>query len=257
MQRARDKSIDLGRDRCPFCHDDVARDEAVACQDCLARHHPACWDEGTRCASCGADGRLEPTRPPLTFERARRILHEAGYDHGEIDAALGRVARPAGNAGFEVIRGTPRPAPILSPFRAELDQGELTLRWDHLRTPWRFRLLALVMFPLLFIQPWVWGRNAAYLRFGEARLDVDGLFKGLTAIGLAHRRSYDRDRLRAEPSPGRHALLLSQDDEVLHLLGRMGLTAGMPPDLTAWLHDLIQAWRRGELDAWLPHLGLA
>jgi hypothetical protein len=41
--------------RCPFCHSSVAaEEEQVACKQCLARHHRACWEEAQRCASCAA-----------------------------------------------------------------------------------------------------------------------------------------------------------------------------------------------------------
>lgn len=48
--------------RCPYCHDDVARRESVVCQDCLARHHGACWDAAAACSGCGGAHRMEVTR---------------------------------------------------------------------------------------------------------------------------------------------------------------------------------------------------
>ncbi len=40
--------------RCPYCHDDCApEDENVVCNECLARHHQAWWDETGKCGSCG------------------------------------------------------------------------------------------------------------------------------------------------------------------------------------------------------------
>lgn len=43
--------------RCPYCHDELLRRGGwVACVDCLARHHEACWAEGAGCGTCG--GRL-------------------------------------------------------------------------------------------------------------------------------------------------------------------------------------------------------
>ncbi len=46
--------------RCPFCHDDVATQGAVACGECLARHHEECWNEQGVCASCRSAVRLVP-----------------------------------------------------------------------------------------------------------------------------------------------------------------------------------------------------
>lgn len=43
--------------RCPFCHDLVSAQDAVACTHCLARHHGECWDEHAQCASCGSTSR--------------------------------------------------------------------------------------------------------------------------------------------------------------------------------------------------------
>lgn len=42
-----------GPQRCPYCHTDVAIEEAVACTRCMARHHDECWDSHKECASCG------------------------------------------------------------------------------------------------------------------------------------------------------------------------------------------------------------
>jgi hypothetical protein len=62
--------------RCPFCHGDVeARESAwVACWGCLARHHPECWDELGRCASCGHDRFLPAADARKTPGRARRAV---------------------------------------------------------------------------------------------------------------------------------------------------------------------------------------
>lgn len=61
--------------RCPYCHADVAKEDAVACTDCMARHHAACWDEHGQCAACGSverfatvertGGRERPSGPDL------------------------------------------------------------------------------------------------------------------------------------------------------------------------------------------------
>ena len=40
--------------RCPFCHDALPRG-GVQCGVCGARHHTACLEEDSRCATCGED----------------------------------------------------------------------------------------------------------------------------------------------------------------------------------------------------------
>jgi len=45
--------------RCPYCHDDCQPgQDDVACRDCLARHHSACWREHRACGSCGSSQAL-------------------------------------------------------------------------------------------------------------------------------------------------------------------------------------------------------
>lgn len=53
-----DLGVRVAGNRCPFCHDDVLSTGSVACQECLARHHSACWDEGQECSACGATVKL-------------------------------------------------------------------------------------------------------------------------------------------------------------------------------------------------------
>lgn len=49
-----DVRVAASRTRCPFCHSSFADDEWVACRECLARHHVACWGENGACATCAA-----------------------------------------------------------------------------------------------------------------------------------------------------------------------------------------------------------
>lgn len=69
--------VEASPTRCPFCHASIEREapDAVACRLCLARHHRACWTEGTACASCACRERLEVVadRPSRTH-RWRRLL---------------------------------------------------------------------------------------------------------------------------------------------------------------------------------------
>jgi hypothetical protein len=72
--------------RCPYCHDEAAAAaDAWVCQDCLARHHAACWRERGACSSCASTRHLEPpARPPLTVERAREVFLAAGHDPADV-----------------------------------------------------------------------------------------------------------------------------------------------------------------------------
>lgn len=49
------QSFGTRRDRCPFCRDEIVPGDArLACNDCTAWHHQACWREGgSKCSSCG------------------------------------------------------------------------------------------------------------------------------------------------------------------------------------------------------------
>lgn len=86
----RDRPGSLGLHRCPYCHDDVAAAESVACQGCLARHHGSCWEESGRCATCSGAVvlRSDGGRPPLTPALVTKLLRQAGYTLPEIRAAL-------------------------------------------------------------------------------------------------------------------------------------------------------------------------
>lgn len=62
-----DERIVLSRqapNRCPFCHEGCEVDDAVVCQDCLARHHAGCWSESGRCAACSSERSLAPAPGP-------------------------------------------------------------------------------------------------------------------------------------------------------------------------------------------------
>jgi hypothetical protein len=71
--------VSFARDaqRCPFCHARVAveTEEWVACKQCLARHHAACWGESARCSSCQSDVPLVAT-PPRPTGPSRSLLFE-------------------------------------------------------------------------------------------------------------------------------------------------------------------------------------
>src|ERR1700722_55143 len=51
---------------CSFCHDSLAREQAVFCTGCLAPHHRECFAEYGKCATlgCGAEGFVAPGRAP-------------------------------------------------------------------------------------------------------------------------------------------------------------------------------------------------
>jgi len=93
--------------RCPFCHASVASAEAfVACAGCLAKHHPACWDEGGTCAACGGERRLidEGSVPDVlrASAAARRRLQRREWpwtpEYRERIAAIGPRSRRIGGA---------------------------------------------------------------------------------------------------------------------------------------------------------------
>jgi hypothetical protein len=53
--------------RCPYCHALCDRDEPlVVCRGCLAAHHPDCWAELARCASCADARALRETAAATT-----------------------------------------------------------------------------------------------------------------------------------------------------------------------------------------------
>jgi hypothetical protein len=80
-ERPRELRVEQGPTRCPFCHEGVAvESEAwVACEKCLARHHRACWDEGKRCASCGASAPLKRLDVVDTSRLLTCAFAEAGW----------------------------------------------------------------------------------------------------------------------------------------------------------------------------------
>lgn len=47
--------VQVGRDRCPFCHVGVSPNQPkIACDACMAWHHAECWKEYGACAACAA-----------------------------------------------------------------------------------------------------------------------------------------------------------------------------------------------------------
>jgi hypothetical protein len=73
---------------CPYCRDDVHAEESVACQGCLSRHHPACWNEGGQCSSCGGSAKLTVERKPLTRQVAVDVLLGRGFSAEEVEGLL-------------------------------------------------------------------------------------------------------------------------------------------------------------------------
>lgn len=55
MSERTQAGIEVARDRCPYCHADVAPDQPkAACDSCMAWHHAECWEEYGACAACAA-----------------------------------------------------------------------------------------------------------------------------------------------------------------------------------------------------------
>lgn len=75
-----------GATRCPFCHDDVHAAESAVCQDCLARHHPACWQESGSCASCSSENQLQSAPRDFTDLVVREPSREKIESEAEVYA---------------------------------------------------------------------------------------------------------------------------------------------------------------------------
>lgn len=118
-----------GRARCPFCHDELGSGATwVACVECLARHHDACWSEGRGCATCGGG------------EGAGRVAARGRM--GASTVALAALALVAAVAGLAGVLRLPEPVPateeelvraeaaldLLAQERARADALELALR---------------------------------------------------------------------------------------------------------------------------------
>ncbi|MBX3469088.1 MAG: hypothetical protein KF878_19630 [Planctomycetes bacterium] len=89
------------RGRCPYCRDDCTPDDDnVVCNECLARHHRGCWEEGgDRCAGCrstvaagaggAASGRRVELAPPAVAPKPspgpeRRSVRPLGGGLGDL-----------------------------------------------------------------------------------------------------------------------------------------------------------------------------
>lgn len=103
--------------RCPYCHDDVQREQAAVCQDCQAPHHEDCWQEGGgHCSACSSSSMTPPQASPariLTREEVTRVLKEAGYLGAEINLFF---AREELNAGHLNLPEPDTQAPETAPF---------------------------------------------------------------------------------------------------------------------------------------------
>jgi hypothetical protein len=124
-----------GPTRCPFCHSEVDRDrdDWVACEACLARHHEACWKESGSCAGCGEHRSLGPgERGPEERGPGERGPGErwpgAGPAAGArpaVDLDLrGRRAHFEGDASVVLLVGTDRRQRFLLRIRNETDEPQ-------------------------------------------------------------------------------------------------------------------------------------
>jgi hypothetical protein len=108
--------VAAGALRCPFCRAavDLATQEWVACESCLARHHATCWREHGSCSSCGSTRRLAPGRGR---DLSRLALGVAGL----------AFAVALGGAGLALSAGrSPGPPPIdvkYDVLRGQLDEN--------------------------------------------------------------------------------------------------------------------------------------
>ena len=89
--------------RCPFCHEDVARDatEIAVCGACMARHHDACWSERRACGTCGVTRRLVPA-PSLTDDQVVELMRQ-GWRQAAV-AALRDRGLGEGEAGGQAFK---------------------------------------------------------------------------------------------------------------------------------------------------------
>jgi hypothetical protein len=76
MEGTREREKLIASPRCPYCHEDVSRGEAIrVCEKCHAFHHGACWRELGGCAACGAERRPEPV-PRVAIQGVTRASVE-------------------------------------------------------------------------------------------------------------------------------------------------------------------------------------
>ncbi len=121
--------------RCPYCHDDCDAEQAnVVCNDCLARHHAACWAEaGNACGGCrstrAAGGGAPPAAAPVSATQRREAPRSLKEEQLLADFDPRAVAR----------------------LRGELRSGE-TLIWAGAPIPWAFARegLPIALFGLVF-----------------------------------------------------------------------------------------------------------
>ena len=110
--------------RCPYCHADLVLEKPdwVACRECLARHHVACWNETASCANCRSESVLVASPAPARGRRSAAL--------GAVVAAL--LAFPLALV-LVSERSTPRHEP---PPRVEaLPQDEPAPRREEVKRP--------------------------------------------------------------------------------------------------------------------------
>lgn len=105
-----DLDVVVAANRCPFCRDDVAATESVACVTCLTRHHRECWDEAGVCSSCGGGERLEPRSAPAAEETLASFSQVSSEQVFQGRALLGSITTwgAAFLAATPLVRFLPR-----------------------------------------------------------------------------------------------------------------------------------------------------
>lgn len=127
--------------RCPYCHDSCTAETvgAIVCQDCLSRHHGACWREGTSCASCGSQRALQGGAPPFSVSPAEINLLRSGHSREAVE----RVCR---RCEVDEARAT---RALLEAAAKELQRSKGT---GVLGLPaWAVVFLAMLLIPILAI----------------------------------------------------------------------------------------------------------
>ena len=254
-----------GLNRCPWCHDACAPDSATVCQQCLARHHPECWEATGACSSCRSAKALQPAQPPAIAVTAEELeLVRAG----RTEEAVARVARRAGvdeaaaaRALLEEtgrrLRSTGTPAGRLSHYllrppqgsRLEVSEEGHTLRveWGSMSaTDWVLCVLLcliVVTIPLVLWVLWIaWRERTCYLVLHPDRVEL----LEMRALGLLPpvRREVPRDEvLDVEvQEPGRrNQLAIATPLGQVQVWGADAMTSLSEAEVL-WLRERLRAW---------------
>lgn len=249
-----------GLNRCPWCHDACAPESATVCQQCLARHHPECWEATGACSSCRSAKALQPAQPPVvavtaeelelvragrTDEAVSLVARRAGVDEAVATRALleetGRRLRPALPSRFLL-----RP-PERSRLRVEESEGVLRVTWGSMSgTDWVLCAVLsvfVITLPLVLWLLWIaWRERTCCLVLHPDRVEL----LEMQAMGLLPptRREVPRDEvLGAEiQEPGRrNQLAIATPLGQVQVWGADAMTSLSEAEVL-WLRERLRAW---------------